>query len=114
MSTLAQNVPGSPVQNTGGQSIWGNVTGFLNGALDTYARYEQIRAGQNPQLTYAEKTNVVSVPSGQAVVVEGAAGTQASAQQASFSIAGYSVPKPIAYGVLAIGGLLLLKKAKVL
>lgn len=114
MSTLAQNVPGSPVQNTGGQSIWGNVTGFLNGALDAYARYETIKAGQNPQLTYAEKTMLTELQSGQAVVVSGAQGVQSNAAESGFVVAGYTVPKPLAYGGLAVLALVLLKKGGIL
>ncbi|MFN3711568.1 MAG: hypothetical protein ACK4GU_13475 [Alishewanella aestuarii] len=114
MSTLAQNVPGSPVQNTGGQSIWGNVTGFLNGALDAYARYETIRAGQNAQAVYDEKMYLTPLPSGQAVVVEGANGQGFLAGPSGFVVAGYEIPKPVAYGGLMVLALVLLKKGGIL
>lgn len=115
MSTLAQNVPGSPVQTTGGGGFWTGVTGFLNGALDTYAQYELIRARQNPENVYLVRTNVPELPTGNVAVVNGATGVNPGQMQpAHFNVAGMAVPKAIGYGVLAVLGLVVLKKAKIL
>ncbi len=117
MTTLAQNLPNSPVQTTGGGGFWGGASNFLNSAAGIYAQYEAYRASRNPGVVYVEKAYENPVPTGAAVEVEEGKqqpGATSTVAKDNVNIAGLSMPRAVAYIGGGLVALLVIKKAGLL
>lgn len=115
--TVAQNIPGSPAQTTGGGGFWGGFNSTLQNALSVYKQYEEIRNAQPPQYTLAEKAYTVELPNGAGAVLEGSKlqpGEAANLAADKVDIAGVSLPKWAAIAGGAVLGLVALKKMGVI